>query len=179
MQLSLVDILSAAPSTITAPPPPLDIHRIIHYPLPRWITKCHTCQIGVENGCPAEHNSQPCHELPTSAPIARCLPSLPAHCFVPTLVLPSAQSLLESDERQPGSSLLQHASACKSVLIISPTYAAIYSSLVRQPARSRHYRIQEGEMCACVDSHVGDSASAIISVYASAACVCFCFFMRK
>lgn len=99
MQLSLVDILRAAPSN----PPPLDIHRIIHHPLPRWITKCHTCQIGVENGCPAEHNSQPCHELPTSAPITRCLPSLPAHCFVPTLVLPSAESLLESDERQPGS----------------------------------------------------------------------------
>lgn len=57
----------------------------------------------MENGCPAEHNSQPCHELPTSAPITRCLPSLPAHCFVPTLVLPSAESLLESDERQPGS----------------------------------------------------------------------------
>lgn len=61
----------------------------------------------MENGCPAEHNSQPCHELPTSAPIARCLPSLPAHCFVPTLVPPSAQSLF--GERREAAGLLSSA----------------------------------------------------------------------
>lgn len=91
-------------------------------------------------------------------------------------------------ERREATGLLsseRHAGAGKRLLIISPTYAAMYSSLVWEPERSRHYRTQEGETCACVDGHVGAAALAIISVFAYAACVwfgcpvLFYFFMRK
>lgn len=77
------------------------------------------------------------------------------------------------------SSLLQHTSACKSVFIISQTYAAAkYSSSVWEP--ERHYPFPRGGKCFW--QPCGGLTLAIFEFYASAACVwfgCPCFFQGK
>lgn len=99
----------------------------------------------------SSRESQPCHEPSAISPAI----TLPEQSSAPALVLPSAESLLESDEREAG---LLSSAAHQRLQECFNHFPDICCNIRQHGVRARAaLACPRGGMCARVDGHVGDS----------------------